>query len=157
METQRDNKNEQPAATEIDLDVEELEAVIAPGLGFNDNETLVTDAGEVDPIDQSSEGKHHDDSKPAAQRGGEAEERDAAIDPGATWNHNETLVSDDEIDLAVEELEPVIAPGVSLNHNETLISDGEIDLDAEELEAVIAPGNGWNHNERLVSDDEIDL
>jgi hypothetical protein len=37
----------------------------------------------------------------------------------ATCNHNETL----EVDLEVEELEEVIAPGATNNHNETLVAD----------------------------------
>ena len=59
----------------------------------------------------------------------------------------------EEIVLEVEVLEDVIAPGKTFNHNETLVSDEEeIQLEVEDLEDVIAPGVSVNHNETMVSD-----
>jgi hypothetical protein len=70
---------------EIELNVEELEAVIAPGTRINHNEMV-----EVDLC---------------------VEELEAVIAPVLTKNHNETLASD-EVALDVEEMEELIAPGV---------------------------------------------
>jgi len=53
---------------QIELNVEELEEVIAPGLQFNHNETLAVDL--------------------------EVEELEEMIAPGLQFNHNETLFSD---------------------------------------------------------------
>ncbi len=55
-------------AEEIELNVEEMEAVIAPGLGTNHNEALEVDLS--------------------------VEEMEAVIAPALAPNHNETLVSD---------------------------------------------------------------
>ena len=57
--------------TEIDLSVEELEAVTAPKIAGNHNETLVKDEIEL-----------------------AVEELEAVIAPKLAGNHNETLVSD---------------------------------------------------------------
>ena len=74
---------------EIELNLEELEEVIAPGTPTgvrpNHNETFV----QADEVELS------------------VEEVEEMIAPGLTKNHNETL----EVDLSVEELEEVIAPG----------------------------------------------
>ncbi len=81
---------------EIELNVEEMEEVIAPGISANHNETLEVDLS--------------------------VEELEEVIAPGISANHNETV----EVDLSVEELEEVIAPfsgGHNFNHNETLVSD----------------------------------
>ena len=58
---------------EIELDVEELEEVIAPGRRYNHNETLVHD---VEAIEL------------------DIEELEEVIAPGKRLNHNETLVRD---------------------------------------------------------------
>jgi predicted component of type VI protein secretion system len=120
---------------EIELSVEELEEVIAPGFPTsprpNHNETLVRDGDEIE-LDFE-----------------ELEEMIAPAVPGIRINHNETLITD-EVELNVEELEEVIAPGITRNHNETL----EVDLTIEELEEVIAPGTRVNHNETLVCSTE---
>ena len=55
----------------IELDVEELEEVIAPRLAVNHDETLVSDEIELD-----------------------VEELEEVIAPGTSYQHNETLVSD---------------------------------------------------------------
>src|SRR5215510_1733218 len=124
-----DNRAAPPA--EIELDAEELEEVIAPGIIANHNETLVNDEVEL-----------------------MVEEIEEVIAPKLAANHNETIVTD-EVELNAEELEEVITPGESLNHNETLIQD-EIEPWVEEMEAVIAPLIAANHNETLV-DDEVEL
>jgi hypothetical protein len=80
---------------EIELNVEEMEAVIAPGLTNNHNETLDVDLS--------------------------VEEMEEVIAPALTNNHNETL----DVDLSVEEMEEVIAPALQPNHNETLVSDAQ--------------------------------
>ena len=56
---------------EINLNVEEMEEVIAPGLTTNHNETLISDQIELS-----------------------VEELEEVIAPSLTHNHNETLVSD---------------------------------------------------------------
>ena len=63
--------NDDKAAAEIALNVEELEAVIAPGVNLQHNETLVNDEVELN-----------------------TEEMEEVIAPGMTMQHNETLVSD---------------------------------------------------------------
>ena len=68
-------------AQEIELNLEELEEVIAPGISRNHNETIEVELS--------------------------VEELEEVIAPGITRNHNETA----EVDLNVEELEAVIAPG----------------------------------------------
>jgi hypothetical protein len=68
---------EQESATlnEIELNVEEVEEVIAPRLATNHNETLVSDEVELS-----------------------VEELEEVIAPGIRLgNHNETLVRDDEV------------------------------------------------------------
>ena len=60
-------------ANEIELDVEELEEVIAPARKPNHNETLVRDAEEIEL---------------------EVEELEEVIAPVKKPNHNETLVRD---------------------------------------------------------------
>jgi hypothetical protein len=77
---------------EIELNVEELEAMIAPGTKINHNETVEADL--------------------------RVEELEQVIAPGIRINHNETVV----VELTVEELEAVIAPALNDNHNETLAS-----------------------------------
>jgi hypothetical protein len=74
MNTQpnRDEK-ESVMAVEIELSVEELEEVIAPGIGVNHNEALVSDTREIELS---------------------VEELEEVIAPGVTFNHNEALVSD---------------------------------------------------------------
>ena len=57
----------------INLEVEELEEVIAPAIKPNHNETLVRDTEEIEL---------------------DAEELEEVIAPGVKPNHNETLVSD---------------------------------------------------------------
>ena len=69
------------------LEAEELEAVIAPGISANHNETLVSTRAAL-----------------------EAEELEAVIAPGTQVNHNETFVGAPTT-LEAEELEAVIAPG----------------------------------------------
>lgn len=61
------------APSEIELDVEEMEEVIAPGVNLgNHNETLVSDEVELN-----------------------AEELEEVIAPRLSANHNETLVRDE--------------------------------------------------------------
>ncbi|HEV2668665.1 MAG TPA: hypothetical protein VG324_27355 [Blastocatellia bacterium] len=60
------------APIEIELDVEEMEEVIAPRLSANHNETFVSDEVELN-----------------------AEELEEVIAPGENLNHNETLVRDE--------------------------------------------------------------
>ncbi len=75
--------------------------------------------------------------------------------PFISYNHNETLVSN-EVELSVEELEEVIAlRHIPTNHNETIVGD-EIEMSAEELEEVVAPYISFNHNETIVSE-EVEL
>jgi len=81
---------------EIDLNVEELEEVIAPALNPNHNETFVVDLA--------------------------VEEMEEVVAPGPILpNHNETFARD-TVELSVEELEETIAPWL-MNHNEMLVSD----------------------------------
>jgi hypothetical protein len=87
------------ATGEIELEVEEMEEVIAPKLAVNHNETLVRDEVELS-----------------------AEEMEEVIAPKLATNHNETLVSD-EVELSAEEVEELIAPKIATNHNETLDRD----------------------------------
>ena len=56
---------------QIELILEEVEEVIAPGISFNHNETLTGDAVELS-----------------------VEEVEEVIAPGIAFNHNETLASD---------------------------------------------------------------
>jgi hypothetical protein len=71
---------------EIELEDEELEEVIAPGIKLNHNEMLITAEVEL-----------------------EVDELEEAILPGRSLNHNETLIRDaGEVELDVEELEEVI-------------------------------------------------
>ena len=110
---------------EVELSVEELEEVIAPGIWENHNETLV--GNEVELV---------------------IEEVEKVIAPRIAINHNEVV----EIDLSVEELEEIIAPGLTtLNHNETFIG-AEVELSVEVMEEVIAPKLSANHNETLAYD-----
>src|SRR5262245_35178078 len=88
MKVYVDNRAAPPA--EIELDAEELEEVIAPGIIANHNETLVNDEVEL-----------------------AAEELEEVIAPLIAANHNETLV-DGEVELNVEELEETIAPTPSI-------------------------------------------
>jgi hypothetical protein len=85
-----DYADENPATGEIELNVEELEEVIAPKLATNHNETLVNDEVEL-----------------------AAEEMEEVIAPILAANHNETIVND-EVELNVEELEETIAPTPSI-------------------------------------------
>lgn len=65
---------DEKATAEIELEVEEIEEVIAPkcaGCGGNHNETLVSDEVELN-----------------------VEEIEEVIAPGTRYQHNETLVSD---------------------------------------------------------------
>ena len=78
------------APGEINLEVEELEEVIAPILAANHNETIVADDVELS-----------------------VEEMEEVIAPGIIANHNETIVTDD-VELNVEELEETIAPTPSI-------------------------------------------
>jgi hypothetical protein len=80
MNTQTELK-ETVTTQEIELNVEELEEVIAPGISRNHNETAEVELS--------------------------IEELEEVIAPGITRNHNETV----EVELSVEELEEVIAPG----------------------------------------------
>src|SRR2546430_2533854 len=94
---------------EIELDIEEMEEVIAPGYPVgprpNHNETFVRDSEQIEL---------------------EVEELEEVIAPGYNEKHNETLVNDAEkIELDVEKLEEVIAPGMRVNHNETLVCGTE--------------------------------
>jgi hypothetical protein len=78
------------------LDVEELEAMIAPGINMpNHNETSLTPMVELT-----------------------AEELEAVIAPGMAFNHNEPFLTPPS-DLTAEELEAFIAPDIGMNHNET--------------------------------------
>ena len=79
-----------PQAEKVELNLEELEAVIAPGTHINHNETLEVELG--------------------------VEELEEVIAPGVKVNHNEMV----EAVLCTEELEEVIAPGIRANHNETV-------------------------------------
>jgi C4-type Zn-finger protein len=103
---------------EIILEIEELEAKIAPteavlcmgagagGRPRNHNETLVCD--DADQIVLA------------------IEELEDKIAPGISVNHNQTLLEDvasEDCVLEIEELELKIAPGRSHNHNETPVSD----------------------------------
>ena len=67
------DEKENPAMEAIELEVEELEEVIAPGIHMQHNETLASDDEEIQL---------------------EAEELEEVIAPGRGLNHNETLVSD---------------------------------------------------------------
>jgi hypothetical protein len=109
-----DYADENPATGEIELNVEELEAVIAPKLSANHNETIVNDEVELS-----------------------VEEMEEVIAPKLATNHNETLINN-EVELAAEEVEEVIAPKLAVNHNETIVND-EVELNVEELEETIAP------------------
>jgi len=94
---------------EIELHVEELEAVIAPGLTTNHNETLVTEL--------------------------EVEELEAVVAPGLMPNHNETLLSE-EIELAGEKRDEMIAPASS--RTTTRFSRLTTNLSVEDLKELIA-------------------
>lgn len=86
---------------DIRLEAEELEAVIAPGLTRNHNESFLAIGTAL-----------------------EVEELEAIIAPGigrGLPNHNETFLATGG-GLQAEELEPVIAPGLSRNHNETFLT-----------------------------------
>jgi hypothetical protein len=61
----------------LETDIEELEAIVAPGMYRNHNETLITDS-EAEEIVL------------------EIEELEGKIAPGKTFNHNETFVRDIE-------------------------------------------------------------
>ncbi len=76
MNTQvnRDEK-ENVMAVEIELSIEELEEVIAPGIALNHNEMLISDTREIEL---------------------RVEELEEVIAPGLDLNHNETLISDIE-------------------------------------------------------------
>lgn len=80
---------------EIELTIEEAEAVIAPGVSLQHNETVEVELS--------------------------VEEAEEIIAPGRPLviQHNETL----EVELSVEETEAVIAPSPILNHNQTLLND----------------------------------
>ena len=77
MNTQANrDENENRMAIEIELSVEEIEEVIAPGrpIGTNHNETLISDSAEIELS---------------------VEELEEIIAPGIKLsNHNETLISD---------------------------------------------------------------
>jgi hypothetical protein len=94
MNTQANrDDNENMMAVEIELSVEEIEEVIAPGFQLNHNETLIGDSADIEL---------------------NIEELEELIAPG-WFNHNETLISDSaEIELSVEEMEEVIEPEVML-------------------------------------------
>jgi hypothetical protein len=94
MNTQANrDDNENMMAVEIELSVEEIEEVIAPGWLNNHNETLISDSADIEL---------------------NIEELEELIAPG-WFNHNETLISDSaEIELSVEEMEEVIEPEVML-------------------------------------------
>jgi hypothetical protein len=72
-----------------ELEVEDLEEVVAPGLSRNHNETLVCRNDEIEL---------------------DVEEVEEVIAPGLRFNHNETMARDEEVELSAEELEEVIAP-----------------------------------------------
>jgi hypothetical protein len=78
---------------ELDPAIEEMEEIIAPGVGLNHNETLVVD-----------------DLPPYSRRSMEVHQ------PAQT-------APVDELDTAIEEMEQIIAPGTNLNHNETFVVD----------------------------------
>ena len=79
MNTQTE-MNRTAMTQELELNIEELEEVIAPGISRNHNDTAVDELS--------------------------VEELEEVIAPGLTRNHNETA----EVDLCFEELEEVIAP-----------------------------------------------
>jgi hypothetical protein len=84
------DEKENMMTSEIELGVEELKEVIAPGKRFNHNETLVRDTEEIEL---------------------DVEELEDVIALVLKKNCNETLVRDAEaIGLEVEELEEVAAP-----------------------------------------------
>ena len=106
MQAGKDAK-ETDSMREIEMEVEELEERIAPGMRLaNHNETLLLDEQDIDM---------------------NIEELEQIIAPGTMINHNQTFVSDDVEDAAfeteVEELESIIVPGGMLNHNETFVRD----------------------------------
>ena len=67
------DENENMMAIEIELSVEEIEEVIAPGFQLNHNETLISDSAEIELS---------------------VEEFEEVIAPGWLNNHNEMLISD---------------------------------------------------------------
>jgi hypothetical protein len=161
--SQGNDKGSAACLTEVDLLIEELEEMIAPGRKYNHTQTFVRDAGEIElDVEELEEviapGRKYNHNQTFVRDAEvielDVEELEEVIAPGKRLNHNETLVRDaEEIELDVEDLEEVIAPGVVRNHNETLVRDAdEIELDVEELEEVIAPGRKMNHNETLVPD-----
>lgn len=78
---------------ELDTAIEEMEEIIAPGVGLNHNETFVVD-----------------DLSPYLRRSMEVHQ------PAET-------APIDQLDTTIEEMEQIIAPGTNLNHNETLVTD----------------------------------
>ena len=98
------------ATSEIALEVEELEEMIAPRITGNHNEVLVSDEVELS-----------------------AEELEEMIAPEVVdklaANHNETLAAETEtVEVEVGEMKEVIAPRLSANHHATLASD-EVEQD----------------------------
>ena len=79
---------ENEIVNEIELNVEELEDRIAPGLEINHNKTLVVE--DVITTD--------------------VEELEEIVAPGTSINHNETTVQDNEmpLPLEIEELEEIV-------------------------------------------------
>ena len=78
---------------EIELEVEEVEEVIAPITVMNHNETIFSDEVQLN-----------------------VDELEEVISPVVAMNHNETLRTDEielEIELEAEELEEIIAPNAS--------------------------------------------
>jgi len=84
---------EQPQSSVPLLHAEEIEAVIAPKIAGNHNESLLSTRLE-------------------------AEEVEAVIAPKIAANHNESLLS---TRLESEEMEAVIAPKLAANHNEAFL------------------------------------
>jgi vacuolar-type H+-ATPase subunit B/Vma2 len=71
MQTENKGPNESTVVIVVELDVEEMEEVIAPRIAINHNETLVGDEVELD-----------------------VEEVEEVIAPRIAINHNETLALD---------------------------------------------------------------
>jgi len=73
MQTEVKDQKESTVLIVVELNIEEMEEVIAPKIVLNHNETLVSDEIELD-----------------------AEELEEVIAPRIAVNHNETLISDEE-------------------------------------------------------------
>jgi hypothetical protein len=99
----------------VELSIEEVEEIVAPGITLNDNETFVI-VREV-PL--------------------HIEELEEIVAPGTTFNHNETS-ADCEIELNLESLEDIVVPGASFNHNEASADGAEVEFAIEQLEDIAA-------------------